>query len=339
MAGPYASQALNRSSPGPHHRRDRARDAPRYCPSLQTLRNGELACPRGRTPARGRIVGGALFGAGLVITGVEGRVQSTMETSQLRAFRGHVRAFEQRCEMPWGQSSGLGGAWSGAERSDGVMNPSDSQIPTAGRSTSTSDAERDPQRSLAERVAAGKASRDRVPRGGHGEWQPAPDRADPVDLLEAQGLTRVPELVPIRYGRMLVSPFTFYRGAALPDGRDLARRARTGLHVQLCGDAHLSNFGAFAAPDRRLMFSSTTSTRRCPARSSGMSSGWWPASRSPVETGFRRRSAQAVNLPSPRLQRGHPGVRRDAEARPLVRPAGRRRDRGERWAARSSRAS
>ena len=101
------------------------------------------------------------------------------------------------------------------------MNPSDSQIPTAGRSTSTSDAERDPQRSLAERVAAGKASRDRVPRAVHGEWQPAPDRADPVDLLEEQGATRVPELVPIRYGRMLVSPFTFFRGAAYLMAADL----------------------------------------------------------------------------------------------------------------------
>ena len=82
-----------------------------------------------------------------------------------------------------------------------------------------------------------------------------PDRPDPVELLEEQAASRVRELVPIRYGRMLVSPFTFFRGAAYPMAADLAGAARTGLDVQLCGDAHLSNFGAFAAPDRRLVFS------------------------------------------------------------------------------------
>ena len=79
--------------------------------------------------------------------------------------------------------------------------------------------------------------------------------ASPVELLEEQAQTRVPELVPIRYGRMLVSPFTFYRGAAYLMASDLAGMPRTGLHTQLCGDAHLSNFGVFAAPDRRLVFS------------------------------------------------------------------------------------
>jgi uncharacterized protein (DUF2252 family) len=106
-----------------------------------------------------------------------------------------------------------------------------------------------------ERAARGKAARSVSPRAAHGEWEPAADRADPVELLEAQAASRVPELVPIRYGRMLVSPFTFYRGAAYPMAADLAGAPRTGLDVQLCGDAHLSNFGAFAAPDRRLMFS------------------------------------------------------------------------------------
>ena len=94
-----------------------------------------------------------------------------------------------------------------------------------------------------------------APRSGHGEWEPASDRPDPVELLEEQAASRVPELVPIRYGRMLVSPFTFFRGAAYPMAADLAGAPRTGLDVQLCGDAHLSNFGAFAAPDRRLVFS------------------------------------------------------------------------------------
>ena len=97
--------------------------------------------------------------------------------------------------------------------------------------------------------------REVSPRSGHGEWEPASDRRDPVELLEEQAASRVPELVPIRYGRMLVSPFTFFRGAAYPMAADLADAPRTGLEVQLCGDAHLSNFGAFAAPDRRLLFS------------------------------------------------------------------------------------
>jgi uncharacterized protein (DUF2252 family) len=108
---------------------------------------------------------------------------------------------------------------------------------------------------LAERAARGKAARAAVPRSEHAAWQPSADRPDPVDLLEEQAGTRVPELVPIRYGRMLVSPFTFYRGAAYLMASDLSKTPNTGQVVQLCGDAHLSNFGVFAAPDRRLVFS------------------------------------------------------------------------------------
>ena len=107
----------------------------------------------------------------------------------------------------------------------------------------------------AERVAVGKAVRGEVPRSAHAAWEPSRDRPSPVKLLEEQAQSRVPELVPIRYGRMLVSPFTFYRGAAYLMASDLSRMPRTGLHVQLCGDAHLSNFGGFAAPDRRIVFS------------------------------------------------------------------------------------
>ncbi len=107
---------------------------------------------------------------------------------------------------------------------------------------------------VAERAARGKAARAEVPRSSHAAWEPSAVRFDPVDLLEEQGKTRVEELVPIRYGRMLVSPFTFYRGAAYIMAADLAGMPRTGLHVQLCGDAHLSNFGVYAAPDRRLVF-------------------------------------------------------------------------------------
>ena len=111
-----------------------------------------------------------------------------------------------------------------------------------------------PHPSVEERRAAGKAARGRVARTAHAEWEPAPDRRDPVDILEEQAATRVPELVPLRYGRMLVSAFTFYRGAAAIMANDLAGTSRTDLNTQLCGDAHLSNFGTFAAPDRTLVF-------------------------------------------------------------------------------------
>ncbi len=108
--------------------------------------------------------------------------------------------------------------------------------------------------SMAERIARGKSARTEVPRSRHAVFEPAADRADPLELLKRQARTRVPELVPIRYGRMLVSPFTFYRGAALIMAHDLASTPRSGLNVQCCGDAHLSNFGVFASPERRLVF-------------------------------------------------------------------------------------
>jgi uncharacterized protein (DUF2252 family) len=111
-----------------------------------------------------------------------------------------------------------------------------------------------PHLTVADRVGRGKAARAEVPRSSHGVFEPAPGRPDPVALLERQASTRVPELVPIRYGRMLLSPFTFYRGAALIMASDLAATPRSGLTVQCCGDAHLSNFGVFASPERRLMF-------------------------------------------------------------------------------------
>ena len=107
---------------------------------------------------------------------------------------------------------------------------------------------------LGERVARGRAARRTAPRSAHGTWQPAADRPDPIALLQDQAKTRVPELVPIRYGRMLVSPGTFFRGGALIMASDLAATPRSGITVQLCGDAHLSNFGLFASPERQLMF-------------------------------------------------------------------------------------
>ena len=108
-------------------------------------------------------------------------------------------------------------------------------------------------RDRAERRAAGKAARQRAPLESHAEVV-AGGRADPIGLLEGQAVSRVPELVPIRYGRMLASPFAFYRGAALIMASDLSRTPDSGLQVQLCGDAHMSNFGIYASPERRLVF-------------------------------------------------------------------------------------
>ncbi len=108
--------------------------------------------------------------------------------------------------------------------------------------------------SVDERRARGRATREVVAPSGHGGWVPSAGRPDPVGLLEEQNLTRDPDLVPVRHGRMMVSPFTFYRGAAKIMAADLRDTPRAGLNVQLCGDAHLSNFGAFASPERTLLF-------------------------------------------------------------------------------------
>jgi uncharacterized protein (DUF2252 family) len=109
-------------------------------------------------------------------------------------------------------------------------------------------------RGVDERMAAGRAARRAVPRSGLAEWSPAPGREDPVTTLERQAESRIPELVAIRYGRMLRSPFAFFRGSAAVMAADLAAQPSPGLRVQLCGDAHLSNFGTFAGPDRRMVF-------------------------------------------------------------------------------------
>jgi uncharacterized protein (DUF2252 family) len=107
---------------------------------------------------------------------------------------------------------------------------------------------------VAERVAAGKALREQVPRAAHAEWAPASDRSDPVSLLEEESTGRLPNLVPIRYGRMISSPFAFLRGSAVVMAEDLAGTPRTGINVQACGDAHLANFGVFATPERNIVF-------------------------------------------------------------------------------------
>jgi uncharacterized protein (DUF2252 family) len=108
--------------------------------------------------------------------------------------------------------------------------------------------------SVTDRRARGKQAQSRTPLSSHTRWTPASNRPDPVALLEEQNRTREPDLVPVRHGRMLVSAFTFYRGAAKIMAADLAGTPTAGLRVQLCGDAHLSNFGAFASPERRLLF-------------------------------------------------------------------------------------
>src|SRR5689334_222863 len=111
-----------------------------------------------------------------------------------------------------------------------------------------------PAAPAAERAAAGRAARSAAPRSSHRHWQPPAGRADPVGLLEAQGAGRVAELLPIRYGRMVASELAFLRGAAAVMAADLAATPVSGLRAQLCGDAHLGNFGGFRSPERALVF-------------------------------------------------------------------------------------
>ena len=187
-----------------------------------------------------------------------------------------------------------------------------------------------PHPTVAERAARGKAARTVAPRSGQGEWEPAPDRRDPVELLEEQAASRVPELVPIRYGRMLVSPFTFFRGAAYPMAADLAGEPRTGLDVQLCGDAHLSNFGGFAAPDRRLDVQHQRFRRDAagPVRV-GREAAGGELRRGGPGSRLRRQTA-AVDQPGRDafVPGGDQGLCSDVQPRGLVRPHRRRRARG-----------
>ena len=186
-----------------------------------------------------------------------------------------------------------------------------------------------PHPTAAERAARGKEARAAAPRSAHGEWEPAFDRPDPVELLEEQAASRVPELVPIRYGRMLVSPFTFFRGAAYPMAADLAGAPRTGLQVQLCGDAHLSNLGGFAAPDRRLVFSINDFDETLPGPFE------WDVKRLVAsfavagrDRGFDVKQRQAINRAVTRSYRE--AIRQfagDVQPRGLVRPHRRGRDR------------
>jgi hypothetical protein len=111
-----------------------------------------------------------------------------------------------------------------------------------------------PRRSREQQYAEGKAMRNACLRESHAKWKPPKDRTDPVEILQASNQGRLPELIPVRYGRMIPSPFVFYRGAAAIMAADLAHTPSTGIRVQACGDAHLMNFGAFATPERRVVF-------------------------------------------------------------------------------------
>ena len=187
-----------------------------------------------------------------------------------------------------------------------------------------------PHPTVEERAARGKAARAAAPRSGQGDWEPASDRRDAVELLEEQAASRVPELVPIRYGRMLVSPFTFFRGAAYPMAADLAGEPRSGLDVQLCGDAHLSNFGAFAASDRRLVFSINDFDETLPGPFE------WDVKRLVAsfavagrDRGFDAKQRHSINRAVTRAYReAIRGFSDMSQHRDLVRPHRPRRDRG-----------
>jgi uncharacterized protein (DUF2252 family) len=152
---------------------------------------------------------------------------------------------------------------------------------------------------VADRQALGKQARKRTPRESHARWEPSVGRSDPVALLEEQNATREPDLVPVRHGRMMVSPFTFYRGAAKIMAADLKETPRAGLISQLCGDAHLSNFGVFASPERTLLFDVNDFDETLPGPFEydvkRMSSSFAIAGRN---NGFKKREIRAATLAS-----------------------------------------
>ncbi len=175
-------------------------------------------------------------------------------------------------------------------------------------------------RSVDERSARGEAARQQVHPSVHAGWVPAPDRPDPVALLEEQNAARVPDLVPVRHGRMLVSPFTFYRGAAKIMAADLKETPVAGLNVQLCGDADLSNFGAFASPERTLLFGLNDFDETLPGPFEydvkRMAASFTIAARN---NGFTRSDARAATLQSVASYRATDGrIRRDAHHGRLV---------------------
>ncbi|GAA2899554.1 hypothetical protein Acy02nite_60730 [Actinoplanes cyaneus] len=158
--------------------------------------------------------------------------------------------------------------------------------------------------STADRRARGKDAARRTPASSHAGWRPAAGRPDPVALFEDQNVTREPDLVPVRHGRMMASPFTFYRGAAKIMAADLNGTPTAGLHAQLCGDAHLSNFGAFASPERQLVFDLTDFDETLPGPFEydvkRMAASFMVAARN---NGFAKSDARAVTTASVRAYR------------------------------------
>ena len=172
----------------------------------------------------------------------------------------------------------------------------------------------------ADRAASGRARRSETPRSSHAAWEPRADRPDPIALLEEQAAERVPELVPIRYGRMSASPFAFYRGAAYVMASDLAGTPQTGIRVQLCGDAHLANFGGFASAERQLLFDLDDFDETLPGP-------WeWDVKRLAAsvavagrENGFEAKRRAAIGPPiGPRVPTGDPQVRHHEDTGRLV---------------------
>ena len=183
----------------------------------------------------------------------------------------------------------------------------------------------------ADRKANGKRLRDRVPRDAHAGWRAHAGRADPIGILHAADANRQPDLVPLRYGRMLQSPFTFYRGSAAVMAADLAETPATGIHVQVCGDAHLMNFGGFATPERRLIFDINDLDETLPAP-------WeWDVKRlvasfvlaARVQRAQRRGRPRRGGRLRPQLPPQNARLCRDGRARRLVRPARRQRLSGD----------
>ena len=193
--------------------------------------------------------------------------------------------------------------------------------------------------SVDERKAQGEGARGRTPPSSHRGWRPAGDRPDPVALLEEQNTTREPDLVPVRHGRMMVSPFTFYRGAAKIMAADLKDTPTAGLGVQLCGDAHLSNFGVFASPERKLLFDLNDFDETLPGPFEydvkRMAASFTIAARN---NGFSKADTRASTLASVAAYReAMAGVRGHANDGHLVRPPRPRTSSWPRSAARSPR--
>src|SRR5262245_40470002 len=165
-------------------------------------------------------------------------------------------------------------------------------------------AKRVPHLTLDERKAKGREAGNRTPVSAHTGWVPAVDRPDPVALLDEQNRDREPDLVPVRHGRMMVSPFTFYRGAAKIMAADLTGSQTAGLRVQLCGDAHLSNFGLYASPERRLLFDLNDFDETLPGPFEydvkRMAASFWIAGRN---NGFSKADARDSTLASVRAYR------------------------------------